>query len=85
MCLQLISFYVLLLSLKDLRERVQADDAQKKKTEYDAGPKASYGYGGEFGVQKDRMDQVCSIEKYLQSSNALPTVSHFIPVLSRFW
>lgn len=21
-------------------------------------PKASYGYGGKFGVQKDRMDQV---------------------------
>ena len=24
----------------------------------EAGPKASYGYGGKFGVQKDRMDKV---------------------------
>lgn len=45
-------------SLKDLRQGVQSDHAQKKKEEFESGPKASYGYGGQFGVQKDRMDQV---------------------------
>ena len=31
-------------------------DDEKKRAE--AGPKASYGYGGQFGVQEDRMDKV---------------------------
>ncbi len=34
------------------------EDRDTKKQAYDEGPQASYGYGGQFGVQKDRMDKV---------------------------
>jgi cortactin len=44
----------------DFREGVKKDDKEFKKKELNAGPKASYGYGGEFGVQQDRMDSVCT-------------------------
>jgi len=37
---------------------VRTDDDDVKTKEMEAGPKASYGYGGKFGVQKDRMDKV---------------------------
>ena len=36
-------------------------DDEKKRAE--AGPKASYGYGGQFGVQEDRMDKVGLLER----------------------
>lgn len=29
-----------------------------KKKELESGPKASHGYGGRFGVERDRMDKV---------------------------
>lgn len=29
-----------------------------KKKELESGPKASHGYGGQFGVERDRMDKV---------------------------
>ena len=45
-------------SMKQLRQQVSMEDKAEKKKQYDEGPKASYGYGGEFGVQKDRMDKV---------------------------
>ncbi|CAG2197271.1 CTTN [Mytilus edulis] len=45
------------LNLKDLRNQVATDDDKKKKDEYEKGPKASEGYGGKFGVMKDRMDK----------------------------
>ncbi len=44
--------------MKQLREQVTTEDHSKKKEEYESGPKASYGYGGQFGVQQDRMDKV---------------------------
>ena len=44
--------------MKQLREQVTNDDASLKKKQFDAGPKASHGYGGEFGVEHDRMDKV---------------------------
>ena len=44
--------------MKQLRTDVQKDYSEIKKKELESGPKASYGYGGKFGVQKDRMDQV---------------------------
>ena len=47
-----------ILSLKALREQVSIDDKEYKQKEYDQGPKASSGYGGKYGVQKDRMDKV---------------------------
>ena len=46
-------------SLKQLRNEVQTDDASTKKKELQEKGTGSYGYGGKFGVQKDRMDKVC--------------------------
>lgn len=42
-------------SMDQLRQDVVKSDADAKKN---AVPKASYGYGGKFGVEKDRMDKV---------------------------
>ena len=47
-----------IVSLKTLRSQVSEDHSKMKKTEFEAGPKASEGYGGKFGVMKDRMDKV---------------------------
>lgn len=54
----LANFSCFFYSLSKLRENVQNDDAAVKQKEMESGPKASYGYGGKFGVQKDRMDKV---------------------------
>ena len=55
-----------LFSIHKLREEVHKDDTTLKKKELESGPKASYGYGGKFGVEKDRMDKVsCSDNKGL--------------------
>ncbi|XP_062615355.1 src substrate cortactin-like [Saccostrea cucullata] len=45
------------LSLSQLRQDVSQDDKTVKQKQMEEGPKASYGYGGKFGVQKDRMDK----------------------------
>lgn len=46
------------LSMKQLRlETEQNDTALKKKQLEEDAANASYGYGGKFGVQTDRMDQ----------------------------
>lgn len=45
------------INMAQLREETEKADADKKKRDYDEGPKASLGYGGKFGVQKDRMDK----------------------------
>lgn len=45
-------------SLKQLRTDVQKDDASYKDKELQEKGTGSYGYGGKFGVQKDRMDKV---------------------------
>ncbi|XP_063701165.1 hematopoietic lineage cell-specific protein [Culicoides brevitarsis] len=45
------------INMDQLREETEKADADKKKREYEQGPKASLGYGGKFGVQKDRMDK----------------------------
>ena len=47
--------------MKQLRQQVSLEDKSVKKKEYDEGPKASFGYGGQFGVQKDRMDKVRNV------------------------
>lgn len=40
--------------MKKFREEtIIGDDCNKKKL-YEEGPKSSYGYGGKFGVEKDR-------------------------------
>lgn len=45
------------IDMAKLIEETEKADADKKKRDYDEGPKASTGYGGKFGVQKDRMDK----------------------------
>uniref|UniRef100_A0A182VPR9 SH3 domain-containing protein n=1 Tax=Anopheles minimus TaxID=112268 RepID=A0A182VPR9_9DIPT len=42
------------IDMQLLREETERADADKKRKE---GPKASHGYGGKFGVEKDRMDK----------------------------
>lgn len=49
-----------LCSLSNLREQVKTEDKDVKQKSYEAGPKASFGYGGQFGVEKDKMDKVFS-------------------------
>lgn len=45
------------IDMKQLREEVAMSDACYKQKQLDGGSKASFGYGGKFGVEKDRMDQ----------------------------
>ena len=35
-----------------------SSDAAIKKEQFESGPKASHGYGGQFGVEKGNMDKV---------------------------
>ncbi|KAJ4924929.1 hypothetical protein JOQ06_003877 [Pogonophryne albipinna] len=51
------------ISIADLRNKVVAEHEQGKKKEHT--PKASYGYGGKFGVEKDRMDKVALGNDYV--------------------
>ncbi|XP_066525458.1 src substrate protein p85-like [Hoplias malabaricus] len=46
------------ISVAELRQKVSQEHETVKKKELDQGPKCSYGYGGKFGVEKDRMDKV---------------------------
>ena len=45
-------------SIHLLRNKVSEEHDILKKKEMESGPKASHGYGGRFGVEKDRMDKV---------------------------
>ncbi|KAF3859282.1 hypothetical protein F7725_021681 [Dissostichus mawsoni] len=51
------------ISIADLRNKVAAEHEQGKKKEHT--PKASYGYGGKFGVEKDRMDKAALGHDYV--------------------
>lgn len=60
------------INIRQLRDEVAHDDAEVKKKEMESGPKASFGYGGKFGVQKDRMDKsalghdyIAKVEKHM--------------------
>ena len=44
-------------SMEKLRRETEEADAIKKKKALIEGPNASFGYGGKFGIEKDRMDQ----------------------------
>uniref|UniRef100_A0A0A9ZGZ7 Src substrate cortactin n=1 Tax=Lygus hesperus TaxID=30085 RepID=A0A0A9ZGZ7_LYGHE len=65
------------IDMKKLREEVTEGDAiQKKKQQEAAGPGAAFGYGGKFGVEKDRMDSsavghdyVAKIEKHVSQTD----------------
>lgn len=51
-------FFFFIQSINELRQNVTSDHSKLKKDEFDKGPQSSYGYGGKFGVEKDRMDKV---------------------------
>uniref|UniRef100_A0A3Q3QVH8 SH3 domain-containing protein n=1 Tax=Monopterus albus TaxID=43700 RepID=A0A3Q3QVH8_MONAL len=51
------------ISVAELRNRVTEEHEQVKQKEHT--PKASYGYGGRFGVEKDRMDKVAMGHDYV--------------------
>ncbi|KAL4656730.1 hematopoietic lineage cell-specific protein-like isoform X2 [Arapaima gigas] len=53
------------ISVAELRQKVSAEHEQVKKKELEKGPKASYGYGGKFGVEKDRMDKAAKGHNYV--------------------
>lgn len=42
------------IDMKQFREDTLNADAQIKEKQMQDGPKSSYGYGGKFGVEKDR-------------------------------
>lgn len=53
----MLFFYVSLCSMNKLRKETEESDAEKKKKRILEGDdNAAFGYGGKFGVQKDRMD-----------------------------
>lgn len=45
------------IDMHALREQTTQEDLQLKKKTLSQGPQASYGYGGKFGVEQDRMDR----------------------------
>ncbi|KAK2859071.1 hypothetical protein Q5P01_003691 [Channa striata] len=51
------------ISVADLRNKVAVEHEHVKQKEQT--PKASYGYGGKFGVEKDRMDKVAVGHDYV--------------------
>jgi len=54
------------IDINKLREQVKQDDANIKRQLLESGPKASYGYGGKFGVQEDRMDKTALGHDYIE-------------------
>ncbi|XP_041935548.1 hematopoietic lineage cell-specific protein isoform X1 [Alosa sapidissima] len=53
------------ISVAELRQNVSREHEVVKKKELEQGPKASYGYGGKFGVENDRMDKVAVGHSYV--------------------
>ncbi|XP_053318246.1 src substrate cortactin-like isoform X2 [Spea bombifrons] len=45
------------INIRELRSNVSKEHEILKKKELQDGPRASYGYGGQFGTEKDRMDK----------------------------
>ncbi|NXA15698.1 HCLS1 protein, partial [Sapayoa aenigma] len=48
------------IDIHQLRSKVSEEHEVIKKKELETGPKASYGYGGKFGTEQDRMDK-CAV------------------------
>merc|ERR1712141_676246 len=46
------------LSMNQLRQQVEDDHKKIKQDDMDPTKVGSYGYGGKYGVQKDRVDKV---------------------------
>lgn len=63
-------------SMDKLRKETEQADALTKKKLLSEGPNASFGYGGKFGVEKDRMDNsamghdyVAKLEKHVSQKD----------------
>ncbi|NXW59758.1 HCLS1 protein, partial [Eurystomus gularis] len=53
------------IDIHQLRTKVSEEHEVIKKKELEAGPKASYGYGGKFGTEQDRMDKSAVGHEYV--------------------
>ncbi|KFP68143.1 Hematopoietic lineage cell-specific protein, partial [Cariama cristata] len=51
--------------IHQLRSKVSEEHEVIKKKELETGPKASYGYGGKFGTERDRMDKCAVGHEYI--------------------
>uniref|UniRef100_A0A8C7DCG0 Hematopoietic cell-specific Lyn substrate 1 n=1 Tax=Oncorhynchus kisutch TaxID=8019 RepID=A0A8C7DCG0_ONCKI len=65
------------ISVSELRQKVSQEHEVGKQKERAEAPKASYGYGGKFGVEKDRMDKgavghgyVAQVEQHSSQTDA---------------
>ncbi|KAL0600349.1 Hematopoietic lineage cell-specific protein [Plecturocebus cupreus] len=65
------------INIHQLRNKVSEEHDVLKKKELESGPKASHGYGGRFGVERDRMDKsavgheyVAQVEKHSSQMDA---------------
>ncbi|XP_046879208.1 src substrate protein p85-like [Hypomesus transpacificus] len=65
------------ISVAELRQKVSQEYEHVKKKEQALAPQASYGYGGTFGVEKDRMDKgavghsyVAQVEQHSSQTDA---------------
>ncbi|XP_023372055.1 hematopoietic lineage cell-specific protein [Otolemur garnettii] len=65
------------INIHQLRNKVSEEHDDLKKKEMESGPKASHGYGGRFGVERDRMDKsavgheyVAELEKHSSQTDA---------------
>ena len=59
-CLSLRIYYFS-IRMSDLRSNVMNDDDKVSKEKLTTLSTGSYGYGGKFGVEKDRMDKVTKL------------------------
>ncbi|XP_023774659.1 hematopoietic lineage cell-specific protein isoform X1 [Cyanistes caeruleus] len=53
------------IDIHQLRNKVSEEYEVIKKKELETGPKASYGYGGKFGTERDRMDKCAVGHEYI--------------------
>nr|XP_020633605.1 hematopoietic lineage cell-specific protein-like isoform X3 [Pogona vitticeps] len=53
------------IDIHQLRSKVSEEHEVLKKKELETAPKASYGYGGKFGTEKDRMDKSALGHEYI--------------------
>ncbi|XP_006884306.1 PREDICTED: hematopoietic lineage cell-specific protein [Elephantulus edwardii] len=53
------------INIHQLRNKVSEEHDVLKKKEMESGPKASHGYGGRFGVERDRMDKSAVGHEYV--------------------
>ncbi|XP_065605287.1 hematopoietic lineage cell-specific protein isoform X3 [Cyrtonyx montezumae] len=61
------------IDIQQLRSRVSEEHEVIKKKELESGPKASYGYGGKFGTERDRMDKCAVGHEYVADVGKHPS------------